>query len=200
MKSFGEYEFDNTFSTLLSRDAKDAKDLVIHGTQDPCVSDTAFTLGRNQGQENALFIQNSRDEIRFQNGDGQISGTLAAKAGAKQRDYVLSQNKNKSQEITGTLTASYGGGGPDYDLKPLVFRPTLVRKLTPIECERLQGFPDNWTRINWKGKEEKDCPDGHRYKAMGNSMAIPVVKWIGERINNFENGVTTEDSRGSDLG
>jgi DNA (cytosine-5)-methyltransferase 1 len=52
-----------------------------------------------------------------------------------------------------------------------------VRRLTPIECERLQGFPDNYTNI------KKDCPDGHRYKALGNSMAVPVMKWIGKKIN-----------------
>ena len=51
-----------------------------------------------------------------------------------------------------------------------------VRKLTPIECERLQGFPDGYTNI------KENCPDGHRYKAMGNSMAVPVMKWIGKRI------------------
>jgi DNA (cytosine-5)-methyltransferase 1 len=58
-----------------------------------------------------------------------------------------------------------------------------VRRLTPIECERLQGFPDNWSRISWKGKPEDQCPDGPRYKACGNSMAVPVMRWIGERIN-----------------
>jgi len=57
-----------------------------------------------------------------------------------------------------------------------------VRRLTPMECERLQGFPDNYTRIPWKGKPAEDCPDGHRYKAMGNSMAVPVIRWLGERI------------------
>ena len=57
-----------------------------------------------------------------------------------------------------------------------------VRRLTPVECERLQGFPDNWSRIPWKGKPEEECPDGPRYKACGNSMAVPVMRWIGERI------------------
>jgi DNA (cytosine-5)-methyltransferase 1 len=57
-----------------------------------------------------------------------------------------------------------------------------VRRLTPVECERLQGFPDNWSRIPWKGKPEEQCPDGPRYKACGNSMAVPVLLWIGERI------------------
>jgi site-specific DNA-cytosine methylase len=61
--------------------------------------------------------------------------------------------------------------------------PTMaVRRLTPVECERLQGFPDNWSRISWKGKPEEECPDGPRYKACGNSMAVPVMRWIGERI------------------
>lgn len=57
-----------------------------------------------------------------------------------------------------------------------------VRRLTPLECERLQGFPDNWTLIPWKGKQEEDCPDGPRYKACGNSMAVPVMRWLGARI------------------
>lgn len=57
-----------------------------------------------------------------------------------------------------------------------------VRKLTPIECERLQGFPDNYTRIPWKGKSAEECPDSPRYKAIGNSWAVPCVRWIGKRI------------------
>lgn len=57
-----------------------------------------------------------------------------------------------------------------------------VRRLTPVECERLQGFPDNHTRIPWRSKDQEDCPDGPRYKAIGNSMAVPVMRWIGERI------------------
>lgn len=65
--------------------------------------------------------------------------------------------------------------------------PMQVRKLTPRECERLQGFPDDWTQIPWKGKEAKACPDGPRYKAMGNSMAVPVMRWIGQRIDRVEN-------------
>lgn len=57
-----------------------------------------------------------------------------------------------------------------------------VRRLTPRECERLQGFPDNHTLIGWRGKDATECPDGPRYKAIGNSMAVPVMRWIGERI------------------
>ena len=57
-----------------------------------------------------------------------------------------------------------------------------VRRLTPTECERLQGFPDGHTLVPYRGKAAEDCPDGPRYKALGNSMAVPVMRWIGERI------------------
>lgn len=57
-----------------------------------------------------------------------------------------------------------------------------VRRLTPRECERLQGFPDDWTKIPYRGKPAEKCPDGPRYKAIGNSMAVPVMRWLGERI------------------
>ena len=63
-----------------------------------------------------------------------------------------------------------------------VIHNTAVRRLTPKECERLQGFPDDYTAIPWRGKDTPQCPDGPRYKAIGNSMAVPVMRWIGERI------------------
>ena len=66
--------------------------------------------------------------------------------------------------------------------KSMGANPMLVRRLTPLECERLQGFPDGHTLIGWKGKPAEECPDGPRYKAIGNSMAVPVMRWIGKRI------------------
>lgn len=62
----------------------------------------------------------------------------------------------------------------------------IVRRLTPRECERLQGFPDDWTLVSWKGKPAEECPDSHRYKAVGNSMAVPVMRYIGRRIQIVE--------------
>jgi DNA-cytosine methyltransferase len=61
-----------------------------------------------------------------------------------------------------------------------------IRRLTPKECERLQGFPDDWTKIPYRNKPADECPDGPRYKACGNSMAVPVMRWIGERIEKIE--------------
>lgn len=60
------------------------------------------------------------------------------------------------------------------------------RRLTPIEYERLQGFSDNYTQIPYNGKPESECPDSPRYKALGNSMAVPVMRWLGERIQMVE--------------
>ena len=61
-----------------------------------------------------------------------------------------------------------------------------IRRLTPLECERLQGFLDNYTQIEWRGKPADQCPDSLRYKAIGNSMAVPVMRWIGERIKRIK--------------
>lgn len=73
-------------------------------------------------------------------------------------------------------TLKVGGSAPQVALH------MSVRRLTPRECERLQGFPDDWTLIHWKGRPAEECPDGPRYKAIGNSMAVPVMRWLGERI------------------
>ena len=57
-----------------------------------------------------------------------------------------------------------------------------VRRLLPEECEKLQGFEPGYTLIPWRGKPASECPDGPRYKSLGNSWAVPVARWIGERI------------------
>ena len=62
---------------------------------------------------------------------------------------------------------------------------SFVRRLMPVECERLMGFPDGWTQIPWKGRPAEQCPDAPRYKACGNSMCVNVMRWIGERIEEF---------------
>lgn len=63
-----------------------------------------------------------------------------------------------------------------------------VRRLTPRECERLMGMPDDWTKVPYRGKPAEECPDTPRYKAIGNSMAVNVMRWIGERIELAERG------------
>jgi site-specific DNA-cytosine methylase len=89
-----------------------------------------------------------------------------------------------NNDVTGDVTKTIDTG-QDYHHVPNVLQST-VRRLTPVECERLQGFPDNFTAIPWRKKGAEDCPDGPRYKALGNSMAVPVMRWIGERIQMVE--------------
>jgi DNA (cytosine-5)-methyltransferase 1 len=85
-----------------------------------------------------------------------------------------------------TLLQSKNNGGYSLNYINPVKINSIVRRLTPLECEKLQGFPDNWTKIPWRNKDIECCPDGPRYKAIGNSMAVPVMKWIGQRIQLVE--------------
>jgi DNA (cytosine-5)-methyltransferase 1 len=315
-----------------------AQPVVVHGTQDPCVSDIAFAQGRNNGGENVLMqpiaIQDVRPIEKAQNGRGwnddgtaytvdthatqgvahpmsitfgmdgdfmgDVAGTITTREGSisdtahtvmqplgfsgrgdgsdalegitpTMRSLAQGADGHQSgsaglavmqpiafQQTAGCLTAAYGtkwngnasatngslfaaqpmvlmdqggsvmnvehdmvgtlrrethghepvvmqpipfdttqitspanyskpqAGDPCHPLAagahaPAVAQPMAVRRLTPVECERLQGFPDGYTNIPWRKKDES--PDGPRYKALGNSWAVPVVAWIGKRIN-----------------
>jgi DNA (cytosine-5)-methyltransferase 1 len=85
-------------------------------------------------------------------------------------------------EVTSPLKAESGRTGKG-DGATCVATAMAVRRLTPVECERLQGFPDNWTQIPYRGKP---AADGPRYKALGNSMAVPCMRWIGDRLDAVE--------------
>lgn len=134
------------------------------------------------------FAQNTRNEVRVV-GDGTLGGALAARLGMKQTTFVCTGDDRHTHVAicrNACLTPKCGGDGAmvasEIEDKPTGVSPMLVRRLTPLECERLQGFPDGHTLIAWKGKPAEECPDGPRYKAIGNSMAVPVMRWIGRRI------------------
>jgi site-specific DNA-cytosine methylase len=95
-----------------------------------------------------------------------------------------------NQKINEHTTQTIGSSASDVNHYGAVLtpqQPTMaIRRLTPTECERLQGFPDGWTKIPYRNKPEEVCPDGPRYKACGNSMAVPVMRWIGQRIQMVE--------------
>ncbi|MEI9740971.1 Dam family site-specific DNA-(adenine-N6)-methyltransferase [Enterobacter kobei] len=171
----------------------DTETFAVHGTQDPDTNrELAHTLGRNNGQENACIAFSYKDN----GADATIDMAPTLRAGNHHTSHAnggqppaiafqpgnLSRGAGSapSDQIFPTLKADHGRGRSDQD--PHVFLGTQVRRLTPIECERLQGFPDNHTLIGWRGKDADECPDGPRYKAIGNSMAVPVMRWIGERI------------------
>jgi hypothetical protein len=158
------------------------------------------------------FQQNARDEVRLIGGDGQCVGALSASSGMHQTNYIaFTQNdggRDATEELAPTLRSGGDGGVPQMAVAcdlynqsvtgdvasslttatgtstgsgPKVLN-TQVRRLTPIECERLQGFPKNWTQIPYRNKAIEDCPNGPRYKAIGNSMAVPVMSWLAEQI------------------
>ena len=107
-----------------------------------------------------------------------ISPTVTARWGTGGNNVPLAQfvdtyNGTIQGDVSATMTADMAG--PTHS-GPKVMQNMAVRRLTPVECERLQGFPDNYTNI-------PKAADGNRYKAIGNSMAVPVMRWIGERIN-----------------
>ncbi|MBT1778404.1 phage N-6-adenine-methyltransferase [Enterobacter hormaechei] len=166
----------------------DTETFAVHGTQDPDTNcELAHTLGRNNGQENACIAFSYKDSgadatselsptIRAGNHDKSHANSGQPPAIALQTD--VTPKASVELAFTLKLPSPSGGGQPAATMTPNM----EVRRLTPIECERLQGFPDNHTLIGWRGKDADECPDGPRYKAIGNSMAVPVMRWIGERI------------------
>jgi len=114
--------------------------------------------------------------------------TTHAVVGAVYENHAQDSRVNGPLDVAPTVAAKFGTGGGNVPLvqniEPVV--PMAVRRLTPEECEALQGFPRFWSRIPWKGKPAEDCVDGPRYKACGNSMAVPVMSWIGEAIARHE--------------
>lgn len=117
-----------------------------------------------------------------QNAAVELMGCLKARTagGGFEAAVAFAQNTRdevREMEIAGCLAAQPGMKQQTY-----LRTNTAVRRLTPRECERLQGFPDDHTLIPWRGKRPADCPDGPRYKSLGNSMAVPVMRWIGEGI------------------
>ena len=125
------------------------------------------------------FAQNQRDEIRVM----EVAGALAAEPGMKQQTYLATQGVAIAPSLTASNDPSRSPQSSEVtqQVNAVYASSMQVRRLTPVECERLQGFPDNYTNIPWRGKPES--PDGPRYKALGNSMAVPVMRWIGQRID-----------------
>jgi DNA (cytosine-5)-methyltransferase 1 len=113
----------------------------------------SYTLEARTQPQAVAFAENSRAELRLCGGDGTVSSQITT-----------------------------GGGKPGQG-QPCVAETWAVRRLTPTECERLQGFPDGYTQVPYRGKS---AADGPRYKALGNSMAVNVMRWIGRRIEAIE--------------
>lgn len=156
--------------------------LVVHGTQDPSVQrGLAHALGRNNGAENAV-LASAMEQTLAVCITGSITHTLKAEGFDASEDGT-----GRGQPIVADVSPTLRAGNQRNNSNPATEADMLVgssgvRRLTPRECERLQGFPDDYTLIPWRGRPAEECPDGPRYKAIGNSKAVPVVRWIGRRL------------------
>ncbi len=126
------------------------------------------------------FVQNQRDEVRMMH----VAGALAAEPGAKQQTYVAqpaytTKLHNTTNNQAGKVYEEYTTALDRSSPPPALLTAMQVRRLTPEECEALQGFPRGYTAVPHRGKP---AADGPRYKALGNSWATPNVQWIGKRI------------------
>jgi DNA (cytosine-5)-methyltransferase 1 len=164
------WEQDEKTNTLNAFDTGDIRTTQAV-VQPPTIIDRAAF---NQGQ-------NAQYDIKIE--QGETMSSLVAKG----PHGVATQN------ISPTITQCKGSRGGSsmeaLDEVSAVFaqQPTMaIRRLTPRECERLQGFPDDWTLIPYRNKPADQCPDGPRYKACGNSMAVPVMAYLGKRIQMVE--------------
>lgn len=146
-----------------------------------------FTVGGPMYTLNATGVHGVAQPMAFsgQMSNPQVDIDMTQTIGAKNpmavayafEPGITKREGNESrfvEEMSPTLRSGMG------DNQVAVIQPMAVRRLTPVECEALQGFPKNYTNIPWRKKEES--PDGPRYKALGNSMAVPVMHWIGKRI------------------
>jgi DNA (cytosine-5)-methyltransferase 1 len=159
--------------------------------------------------QNAFDVGDTRatTAILFENhpNDSRVTGPhdVAPSCVSRYGTGTIDQTGAQAVAIQGTVIGRQDHNGPQgsgcsddgemftlnsTDVHAVALAPTMqVRRLTPTECERLQGFPDGWTAIPWKNKSANDCPDGPRYKALGNSMAVNCMEWLGERIKKFNN-------------
>lgn len=167
--------------------------IAFNSREDPEVTwDRAGSLGTSSPQSQAVAIQAGAlrdnpnagpDGVGVQS---DLAYTLEARAEVQAVAFDLRGREGGSQfegpHDSANIRAGSGGSSRSY-----VAEKWAVRRLTPTECERLQGFPDGFTNVPWRGKA--DAPDGPRYKALGNSMAVNVMQWVGQRIDMMEKAI-----------
>ena len=183
----GDYVEDGTASAMKARDFKDATDLIVFSSKDhgadagPIASmlrSMNFDASHiNGGGQVAVAFKPSHYTRGKDGAPSSVMPPLSADADKGDKDPVIFQSRiarngrGQPDAICPALNGS--NAGATSDMRPLVAVKTTVRRLTPVECERLQGFPDRWT---------EGFSDSVRYRMLGNAVAVPVVEWIGHRI------------------
>ncbi len=192
-----EYLLDGSAYCMDSRGQPQAvvQPIAVHPSQDPISSTNGTThglgCGSSGGQASVAVSYGIRTANTSSNGWGiqeEVTHTLDCAQGVAVAQPIVAMRESgfgcwMEDTVAGTLDASMGMSG--HANRPAVMtvsQAMAVRRLTPVECERLQGFPAGYTAIPWRKKPASECPDGPRYKALGNSWAVPVVAWIGQRI------------------
>ncbi len=136
---------------------------VAYAIQERAVSENLENVPQGKGfQEGVAYTLEARNKVQA------TAFALRGREGGAMPEVEGDQ--------VGALRAASGGSSRSY------VAASAVRRLTPEECEKLQGFLPGYTLIPWRKKPADQCPDGPRYKSLGNSMAVPVMSWIGQRI------------------
>jgi len=145
-------------------------------------ADQAYTLEARAEVQAVAFALRGREGGAMPEAHEHVSALRAASGGSS-RDFIAF---DKTQVTSAANRSNPKEGDPCHPLAAGAHPPAIagaaVRRLTPAECEKLQGFPVGYTAIPWRGRPADECPDGPRYKALGNSMAVPVMRYIFERI------------------
>tara|TARA_R100000808_G_scaffold24362_1_gene55978 strand:- start:1675 stop:2856 length:1182 start_codon:yes stop_codon:yes gene_type:complete len=175
-----QYVQDEVASTIAARDYKSATDLIVEKKN--------IALEANQSRGNGYGY--TEDGASYTLTGSDVQSVLCF----EQRSPDGGVPRIHKEEISPTLNAMTGG-----NRQPCVFvdgvkpRNSIIRRLTPIECERLQGFPDNYTQIPYRGKPKEECPISKRYEACGRSMAINVMEWLGMRIDKVQKQIEKDE-------
>jgi cytosine-specific methyltransferase len=156
-------DMQNLPQKILNREIP-APDVLIGGT--PCQS---------------YSYAGKRHSLNDERGGLMLTFTQPITAGDSKTLHVICVHGTQDP-ITSHKTAHCLGRNSGQENVISIQAGTRLRRLTPTECERLMGFPDNYTQIPYRNKPALHCPDTPRYKALGNSMAVPVVRWIGQRL------------------
>lgn len=156
-----------------------ANDVIRESDKSPTLQ---ARMGTGGNQVPLVLSENGTSRAVAENKTPPLKTTTPMIAAVFPIDTMNSIGRQDGSNGTGIGAA----GAPSYTLtrghSHAVATASAVRKLLPVECERLQGFPDGWTQIPYRGKPAEQCPDAPRYKAIGNSWCVPVVRWIGQRI------------------
>ena len=164
-----------------------------HSMGDFVAGAPSYTLTKNHSHAVAQPIAVDIDNTNL---TGDVVGNLCAEAQSRTNKGMGVMQPIATHDVAGTMLSRKTSGGFSNSIDHaaagyMAIQQMAVRRLTPKECERLQGFPDNYTDIQPKGKA---TPDGPRYKALGNSMAVPVMAWIGSRIQKVQNILDTREN------